>query len=66
MASLPHEGLEDVSKFPDLFLELLRRGYTEADSRNRRSQLASRSREAEKSPRNCSVTSRKSHVIFHM
>ncbi len=25
------EGLEDVSKFPDLFLELLRRGYTEAE-----------------------------------
>ena len=24
-------GLEDVSKFPDLLAELLRRGYTEGD-----------------------------------
>ena len=25
------QGLEDVSKFPDLIAELLRRGWTEAD-----------------------------------
>lgn len=27
----PPVGLEDVSKYPDLFVELLRRGYSEAD-----------------------------------
>ncbi len=25
------EGLENVTKFPDLFVELLRRGYTDAE-----------------------------------
>ena len=27
----PPVGLEDVSKYPDLFVELLRRGYSEED-----------------------------------